>query len=85
MSELLDYILEQTKNLFQWFWEKIMGALASLIEIIPVPDFLLNLPSLVMPSGVSYFANVAEIPFGITIIVSAYTARFLLRRIPFIG
>jgi hypothetical protein len=71
-----------------WFlrlYDGFMSGLASIIEAIPVPDFLANMQTFSMPSGVAYFASAFEIPWGIAIIVTAYTARFILRRIPIIG
>jgi hypothetical protein len=65
-----------------WFDVVVMGVIG-LFASIPVPDFLAN--DLTIPAGVSFFADAAQLPEGIAIVFGAYTARFLLRRIPVIG
>ncbi len=84
-------LLKWFKDAFLWFpkklFELLTDGIASVVEAIPVPDFLTaggNLFGGIDP-GIIYFASVAELNTGILLIVSAYAARFLLRRIPFIG
>lgn len=75
-------------ELGQWFsqtWSDFISSFAALIEAIPVPDFLLSSSSFVIPDSIAFFMTAFEINAGIAIIVSAYTARFLIRRIPVIG
>ncbi|MOA51113.1 hypothetical protein D3C78_1742180 [compost metagenome] len=64
-----------------------MDAFASLVEAIPVPDFLANAGSFLggLPAGVVYFFDFFAVPEGIAMICSALLLRFVLRRIPFIG
>lgn len=38
-----------------------------------------------VPTSIIYFLTVFEFNFGLTVIFTAYIARFLLRRIPVIG
>ena len=38
-----------------------------------------------LPSGVWYFLNYCEVPFGLPLLISAYISRFLIRRMPVIG
>lgn len=61
-----------------------MGGLASLFESIPVPSFL-EMGNLNLPSSVIFFTDLFVLPLGASIIVSAYTLRFIIRRLPFIG
>jgi hypothetical protein len=68
-----------------WLWDSILSGFASVFESIPVPDFLLNVQSYNLPSGVSWAASAFQLDVGLAIVVSAYVARFILRRIPIIG
>jgi hypothetical protein len=52
--------------------------------MIPVPDFLTS-ASIQLPPSVAFFADVLMFPEGFQMIATAYTARFILRRIPGIG
>ena len=46
-----------------------------------------NLPQLfsALPDTVWYFLNLANIPFGLSLVISAMVSRFIIRRIPVIG
>nr|DAP78947.1 MAG TPA: Protein of unknown function (DUF2523) [Inoviridae sp.] len=63
-------------------------------EFIPVvidlfiPDSLIpNLNTLfdLVPSSLWYFLNLIEFPLGISLVISALLARFVIRRLPIIG
>lgn len=81
----LEWLADELKSILLWVYDSVMSGVAFIIESIPVPDFLANLQSYTIPPSVSWAADPFNIPAGIAIIVSAYTARFILRRIPFIG
>ena len=81
----LGWLVEEFKALALWLYESILMGFSSLIDSIPVPDFLLNMGSFQLPPAISYFASPFQIEWGIAIVVSSYTARFILRRIPVIG
>lgn len=81
----LKWIGDELKSFFLWAYDGVISGFASMIEAIPVPDFLANMQTFSLPPGVAYFASAFEIPWGIAIVVTAYTARFILRRIPVIG
>jgi hypothetical protein len=61
--------------------------LAGLVQAIPVPDFISAIPGYLsaVPSGVAFFLAAFQFETGMTIIISAYLLRFVIRRIPFIG
>jgi hypothetical protein len=71
----------------RYLWQQITDSLASLIERIPVPDFViqakLNFSNL--PTDMLYYMDVLQIPLGMSFIISALLLRFILRRIPIIG
>ena len=84
-SELLTWFFEELKIFSTWLLGNILEGFAAVLNAIPLPDFLLNIPSYTLPPSVSFYAQYFEIEFGFTVLVSAYTIRFILRRIPFIG
>lgn len=79
------YLGDQLQHFFVWCYASVLSGLASLYALIPVPDFMLNVPDFSFPSIMLYLFAVTNMSWGIGIIVSAYVARFILRRIPFIG
>lgn len=81
----LAWIAEELRLLVLWAYDSILSSIASLIESFPVPDFMLNPSTINITGGMAYFAQPFELVTGIKIVVAAYTARFILRRIPIIG
>jgi hypothetical protein len=68
-----------------WIWDSLLSGVATTFEAIPVPDFMQNIGAHTIPPGVSWAASAFQLDVGLGIIVSAYTARFILRRLPIIG
>jgi hypothetical protein len=79
------WLVLQLEAFGSWLWELVLSGSAALLEVVPVPDFLLNLSPVNIPSGVMFFGDMFNIEYGITILITAYTARFIVRRIPVIG
>ena len=82
----------------QWLWQQmtnqplnifqgLLHALAGIINAIPVPSFFAQASGAFagMSSGVIYFTTPFELGYGLGVVLSAYTLRWVLRRIPFIG
>lgn len=84
-------ILIWIKELFEWIgnyiYSGLLDGLASVIEHIPAPSFVSQANSFFgnIPSIVVFFFQYFAIAEGIGFIVLALIARFILRRIPFIG
>ncbi|MGQ0619660.1 MAG: DUF2523 family protein [Panacagrimonas sp.] len=80
---LLDVLLYVPKKV----WSELLEALASVIEVIPAPEAVSvwNAQAANAFAGAGFFVNLAALDVGITLVGSALLARFLLRRIPFIG
>ena len=81
----LKWLSDEFKAFWLYIYDSFLSGLAVVVEAITVPDFLLNVQTVIIPSSVSWFLQPFNITFGLTAIVVAYTARFVLRRIPFIG
>jgi hypothetical protein len=81
----LQWLQDELQSLSVWLYDAIMSGIASIYEAIPAPDFLLNANTLSIPSGVSWVVSMFQLDVGVSIVVSAYIARFILRRIPVIG
>jgi len=81
----LDSLILSLQQLAITIWDAILSGLASLIELIPAPDFLTNTGTIAIPESIAWAASAFQLDYGLTVIVSAYTLRFILRRIPGIG
>jgi hypothetical protein len=83
----LDWVFEELRLFFVWVFDSIMDGAATLFESLPAPDFLTNAGSLnaSLGSDVLFYLTLFQAHYGLGIIVSAYLARFILRRIPIIG
>ncbi|CAA0100613.1 Uncharacterised protein [BD1-7 clade bacterium] len=81
----IDWVIEEIKLLFISFADQIMSSIAGVFESIPVPGFLQNIGAFSLSSDILYFTTLFQLPAGLSLVVSAYTARFILRRIPVIG
>lgn len=86
-SDLIDWFYEHSLWIPKKLFSEAMDGLASFIESIPVPDFVTQASGAFggIPTTVMYFAGIFELNFGIAVVLAAYGARFVLRRIPFIG
>jgi hypothetical protein len=80
-----NWLVFQLESFGVWLYDTFLTGLAGLLEIVPVPDFLINIQPILIPSSVTFFLEPFQIEYGITILVSAYIARFIVRRLPVIG
>jgi hypothetical protein len=91
LIEFLGRILSWLVDLLLWVPHKLYGllldAFATIIEAIPVPEFMSSLGSLVagLDPAIAYFAVPLQLGTGMTWVFSALVLRFLIRRIPVIG
>lgn len=81
----LAWLRDELQAFGVWIYDGVLSGLASLLEVIPAPEFLTNVTSYTLSPGITWAAHPFQLDIGLTIIVSAYTARFVLRRIPGIG
>lgn len=81
----LNWLGEEIYLIFVAVYDSMLQGLASMFASIPVPDFLLSIGALSLPSYVVYLADIFAIPEGMAIMVSASIAGFLIRRIPLVG
>jgi hypothetical protein len=70
----LSSLWQQFGDFFNWIWETILGAMLSVLSLIPVPAWLAS-PSFNLPDGVMWFASVLQLQ----------VIRFAIRRLPVIG
>lgn len=89
--QFLGSMLEWVISFFEWCVVKlfllVFEAVLWVLSAIPVPDFLANLgPNITaIDPGVMFFVQPLQLGTGLTWIASAYSIRFLIRRIPVIG
>jgi hypothetical protein len=94
MSYLLNWLYQAAAwfvtliaNFFLHVLTLLLQGLEALIAWIPAPSFFQNAAGWIgsIPPLLADFLSALQIGAGITIVVSALTLRFLIRRIPFIG
>ncbi len=85
MSDFLNWLSDEIKAIALSIFDKIMSALSSLINAIPAPSFLTDLQPVVIPNDYAYFINTLNLDYGLTVVIAAFTLRFIVRRLPFIG
>lgn len=87
LTDFAGWLLDILLFIPRWVWNEILQAVAALLNAIPVPDFVLSWPQLAtaIPPQVIWFLNLLHVREGLAIVLSAYIARFLIRRIPVVG
>jgi len=87
ISSLATWLKDLLESFFLYCYQLLLAGLSNLIDLVPVPDWALNLPQLFIqiPSSVIYFANMFDMGFGMSVVFSALGIRFLIRRLPVIG
>ncbi|WP_445262008.1 DUF2523 family protein [Pseudomonas sp. EA_65y_Pfl2_P78] len=83
IRELLQFIIDIPIEIITWIWESFLKLISTswLMGLIQSAGDVFT----TIPSSVWYFMNMMQIPYGISVVTSAYFLRFLVRRIPFIG
>lgn len=70
--------------MFTTLFNSIVNGFVALIVAIPVPEWALNVSYQIHPY-VAWGLDLIEASQGCAILLSAYTIRFLIRRIPVVG
>lgn len=84
LARLLDWILSGLNHLFvEILFAPVLGFISDSFHAIPLPDWY-NYGTVSLGSA-GYFIAIAEVPLGVTMILSAYVIRFAIRRLPVIG
>lgn len=94
----MDFLIKYIKQILDWLllfvdWvaieisKVVLAGLAAVLTAIPVPSWMSGASGAVasIPDGVAYLIGTMHIADGCTIMVGAYTLRFLIRRIPLVG
>lgn len=94
----MHFLIEYLKAILVWLlsfvgWavvevvKLVCAGLLTVIDAIPVPDWVWGAGAAfaALPNSVAYFSGALHLAEGITIVLGAYTIRFLIRRIPIIG
>lgn len=85
LREFAEWLLDILLYIPQKIWELILGAVAAVLEAIPVPAWMQTDPFANINPGIAWMLNEFQIAFGLTVVLSALGIRFLIRRIPLIG
>lgn len=87
LTAILQWLLDALLWLPRKVWQLLLEGLASVINAIPVPDFITNLGPTwaALGSGTMYFLDVIQFDVGFPMLLSAYFIRFIIRRLPVVG
>jgi hypothetical protein len=87
IAQILAWLLGFIDWIFIEAFKLILAGLAAVLAAIPVPAWVSGAGGAVaaIPPGVAYLIGTMHISDGATIMVSAYTIRFLIRRLPIVG
>lgn len=83
LQDILQFFVDAVVAVADWLYQALLD-LISTSFIVGLITSAGDLFTAIDPS-VWYFMSIFEIPFGISVVSSAYLLRFLVRRIPFIG
>jgi hypothetical protein len=94
MSDLVTYLTNALQALLNYIegiplhaFSLLCQGLAAVINWIPAPAFFADVAGWIgnTPPLAAWLLSALQIGSGATILVTAFTLRFLIRRIPFIG
>lgn len=83
LQDILQFIADIPVAVADWLYQALLD-LISTSFIVGIIQSAAQIFSAIDPS-VWYFLNIMQVPFGISVVTSAYLLRFLVRRIPLIG
>lgn len=87
IGQYLQDIINFLTNLPLHLFSLLLSGLAALLNGIPAPSFFTDASGWIgsIPTLAAYLLSALQIGSLVTILVSAFALRFLIRRIPFIG
>lgn len=65
-------------------WFLVFEVVSALVLVVPASTTLTNVLS-AFPPTMWYFLELMKVDMGIPLVLAAFTTRFLIRRIPFVG
>ena len=83
LQELMQFVVDAFIAIADWLYQALLDLISTsfIVGLITSAGELFT----VIDPSVWYFMGIMQIPYGITVVTSAYLLRFLVRRIPFIG
>ena len=87
LSSFAQWVWQFISNLPLRIFQGLLDALAGVINALPVPSFFAQASGAFagLSSGVVCFITPFELGYGLSVVLGAYSLRWILRRIPFIG
>jgi hypothetical protein len=81
----LEWLSHEAGQKVRELYYSLLQSLVDLFHMIPVPDFMAEPMSFSLPESIVFWLGLFQVATGCAMVVSAYLARFILRRIPLIG
>jgi len=87
LSDFAEWLLDVLLFIPKQVWEWLLEAVAAMINAIPVPDWIQDVGAVfaAIPADVIWFLDPFRLGLGLSLIGTAYTIRFLIRRLPVVG
>jgi hypothetical protein len=85
LEDLLTWLPEAVLQSFLYVYQFMLIGLANFINFIPLPNIPLGDGVINVGGTLSSILAMFNFDLGVVLIMNAYFARFLIRRIPFIG
>ncbi len=87
VQRILAWLLQFVDWCLAEIFSVVLTALLAILNAIPVPAWVSNAGSSIasLPPGILYFSQALDFSFGISVALSAYGIRFLIRRLPVVG
>lgn len=86
---LQDLLLWVPRRLYQLVMDALSSVFSSFMSSSGLADNVTGMASALGAvqslEGVAYFLSLFQVGYGLSLVLAAYLARFILRRIPFIG
>jgi len=83
-QDLIDALIDIVLFVPRWLYAQIVDVVLLFLSWIPEID-IADVSGSGFGSDILYFTTIMEVPYGLTAVSTALFARFVLRRIPFIG
>lgn len=82
-EQLASWLVNLALLILSWIW----SAFIYILDLFGIGDQIKHAANALdsIPDSVWFFMNVAQVKFGLGVVMTAYAVRFFIRRIPGIG
>ena len=85
ISNFFDSLLSGLVDVFVWILDSILAGVLGFLALLPCLPTASGLGLLALPALVAFVLNLTALTYAVYVFICAYTVRFLIRRLPFVG